>query len=163
MKRLIAIIMTIAMLFSFVPALADVDLSDMTTDELIALHEQVQLMLFEQMKSVTVPQGIWLVGKDIPAGTYLIRCADLGRSEKSLRLCYLLWGTQEPNVYGVFPNNSSLGSILIYNPNSEHYVEGQTSEFILTLEEGYYISVDSSNNRAVFYQYTGTPSFSFDW
>lgn len=161
MKRMIPLIL--AILLAITPALAEIDLSSMTLDELIELHEQVQLALFEQAKSVTVPQGTWLVGKDIPAGTYLLRCADMGNTDSSLRLCYVRWGTKMPNSYGSFPDKSEIGNVILYNPNSSHYEEGQIEEYVVTFEEGWYVFISSNNNRAVFSQYTGTPSFTFDW
>ena len=134
----------------------------MTLEELIDLHEQLNLILFEQAKSVTVPQGTWQVGKDIPAGTYIIKCADINHEDIYFRRCCLKWGSEKPVKNGSFDSKSELGWVDIFNPNSSHYKEGQLTEFILTLEDGMFVYIDEQNNKAVFYQYTG-PSFTFDW
>ncbi len=161
MKRITALIAALLLLAS--TAVAEIDLSGMTLEEMIELHEQIQLALFEQAKSVVVPQGIWLVGKDIPAGTYLIRCADLSRSESSMRFCTFKWGTTKPDDLGFFEGKTQIGLVSLYNPNNSHYIEGQTSELVVELEDGMYVYIGKINNRVEFFQYTGTPSFSFDW
>ena len=70
MKKLIAIILILC-LFPVI-ALADVDLASMSFDELrslqIALNEEI--VTRPEWKEVTVPGGTWIVGKDIPAGSY---------------------------------------------------------------------------------------------
>ena len=160
MKRISALIAALLILAS--TAIAEMDLSGMTLDELVELHEQLNLILFEQAKSVTIPQGIWLVGKDIPAGTYLIRCADLGRDSTDMRYCLIRWGKSKPTDEGKFEGNDRLGDISIYNPNNKKYQEGGVIEYIATFENGMYIFIMGIHNKAVFYQYTG-PNFTFDW
>lgn len=59
-------------------ACADVDLSGMTFDELVALKEKIDIAIWnsEEWQEVTVPQGVWIVGEDIPAGHWTIKAAD---------------------------------------------------------------------------------------
>ncbi len=50
-------------------------LSDLSLSELIELKEKVNAAILEndEIKEVTVPEGTWIVGKDIPAGHWTIR------------------------------------------------------------------------------------------
>lgn len=73
MKKLITIILILALIL---PAAAGAsDPNEMSFDELKELNKTVQLLLFEKgalTDGVLVPPGIYMVGEDIPAGTYRI-------------------------------------------------------------------------------------------
>ena len=71
MKKLLCIIMILCMIP--VISLAD-DLASMSYDDLIKLSRQVtaEIMNRPEWKEVTVPGGTWIVGEDIPVGTYSI-------------------------------------------------------------------------------------------
>ena len=74
MKKLITVILILAMLLP-VAAMADLpDISALTEAELIELNHQIQLMLFSQklVDGVTVPAGEYIVGEDIPEGVYRV-------------------------------------------------------------------------------------------
>ncbi len=61
------------------PSRADgVDLSDMSFDELVALRDQIDMAIWSsaEWQEVEVPEGIYQVGKDIPAGHWSIRPID---------------------------------------------------------------------------------------
>ena len=75
MKRIAAFVSAILLLFSY--ALADINLSSMTLEELIALKQQIGLEILSrpEIKSVTVPIGVWKVGEDIPEGHWNISTA----------------------------------------------------------------------------------------
>lgn len=72
MKRIVSLIL-IAMLLA-APALAGIDLSGMTFDELIELQKQVTAALWasDGWQEVTVPAGYYEVGTDIPAGRWTL-------------------------------------------------------------------------------------------
>ena len=78
MKRTIALLLILVCVAA--TAAADTDLSSMTFDELVALNKAVvmEIMTRPEWKEVTVPGGTWIVGKDIPAGTYSITPTDSG-------------------------------------------------------------------------------------
>ena len=73
MKRLITIILILALLLP-AAALADVDLSGMTYEELVILKDRINLAMWnsQEWQEVTVPAGVWEVGKDIPEGHWTI-------------------------------------------------------------------------------------------
>ena len=75
MKRFISLLF--ALVFAVSVAAADLDLSGMKYDELIALQRQLvaEIMSRPEWKEVTVPAGKWEIGEDIPAGKYSITAA----------------------------------------------------------------------------------------
>jgi hypothetical protein len=76
MKKIIILFAAVCMI---VPAIAcaDIDLSAMSFDELIELKAQIiaEIMSRDDFKEITVPAGKYVVGEDIPAGTYTISCS----------------------------------------------------------------------------------------
>ena len=76
MKRTFCIILAFVLLITIAPsAFADVDLSGMSFDELVALKDQINLALWNSAdwQEVTVPQGLYKVGSDIPAGKWTVK------------------------------------------------------------------------------------------
>ena len=72
MKKLITILLILSLAL---PALALADLPDiscLSVDELLELNHQIQLRLFSEklIEGVDVPEGQYIVGEDIPSGTY---------------------------------------------------------------------------------------------
>ena len=153
MKRIIAILLATA-LFS-ATAIA-VDLSSFSFEELISLRDECQLEMMKrtEWQEVVVPQGIWEVGKQIPAGIWVVKCYDAGRNDISMEECVIFWGVGYPDDGLYWSYDKSIGKAYIYNPENRFY-QGQTSEYIIKLEEGYFISIPSTCNKAVFSPYTG--------
>ena len=73
MKKLFLFILACALLLAG-SAAADVDLSGMSFEELMALRDQLNLAIWNSREwdTVTVPSGIWQVGRDIPAGHWAV-------------------------------------------------------------------------------------------
>ena len=74
MKRIIACLLFVAIMLSIPFALADVDLSGMSFDELIDLQSQLtsEILSRSEWKEIRVPVGTYEVGVDIPAGAYTV-------------------------------------------------------------------------------------------
>jgi hypothetical protein len=74
MKRLFCLLFV---LFLFpVVSLADLpDISGLSFDELVQLKDQINLAMWnsQQWQEVTVPAGVYTVGKDIPEGYWTIK------------------------------------------------------------------------------------------
>ena len=72
MKRLFAIVMAAVMLFSIPAFAADLDLSGMTTEELVALQDSIQTELNSRgyNKNDEIATGVFVVGQDIRAGIF---------------------------------------------------------------------------------------------
>lgn len=76
MKRLFVALVLVTMIMS--TALAEgVDLASMTTDDLIQLRQQItdeiSLRVADPNDEQLVPEGIYVVGKDIKAGKYVLK------------------------------------------------------------------------------------------
>ena len=72
MKKLITIILAVALILP-IAARADLpDISGLTNEELKELNNQIQLRLFSEklVNGVEVPAGEYIVGQDIPADIY---------------------------------------------------------------------------------------------
>ena len=75
MKKLIALLLALLL-----PAAALADMPDITGlsyDELVQLKDQINIAMWnsQEWQEVNVPEGVWLVGEDIPAGHWTIRAA----------------------------------------------------------------------------------------
>ena len=162
MKRFLCCLF--AIMFMTVFAIAeDIDLSGFTFEELAALRDRIQLemMTRDEWQEVTVPQGLWEVGVDIPAGTWTVKCADLGRRDYLLRECWIRWGIGKPETGTNWDYRNRKGDIEIYNPNSEDYRQGQVTSYDIELKEGYFVYIHPQYNKAVFTPYHGKPSLGF--
>lgn len=151
MKRVFSLILCIAV-FSFCAiAYADVDLSGMSFDELVALKDKINLAIWnsEEWQEVTVPQGVWEVGADIPAGKWTIT-APSGNTTAIFIGSHLTDGGSDVNYeYGD----------IIYSPTALFYSEGSKTEYTVDLYAGQYISITISS--AVFSPYSGKPALGF--
>ena len=78
MKRFLIIYIVFALIISTIPAYADIDLSGVSYDELIALKDQIYAAIWNsgEWKEAIVPAGVYVVGENIPAGQYTIEMAD---------------------------------------------------------------------------------------
>lgn len=79
MKKFVAVISILALLFCHVSAFAEgIDLENMETQELIDLQAEIQKLLLERdpMNNAILYPGDYLVGEDIEAGSYLIQSID---------------------------------------------------------------------------------------
>ena len=77
MKKLLIVLLTLMLLLPTI-AVAEVNLSGMTYDELVSLKDQINLAIWssDEWQEVSVPAGVYTVGVDIPAGKWTIKAAD---------------------------------------------------------------------------------------
>ena len=158
MKKLLTTSLILILLCTV--AHADFDLSALSFAELAELSKasQLEMMKRDEWQEVTVPQGNYRVGVDIPAGKWLIKCKDVGRTNYLMLLCEISWGTSMPENGRVgWPNK---GDVRIYNPDNEDY-DGQVTEFVIDLEDGDWVAIHPQYNAAVFMPYTGNTGLGF--
>lgn len=131
------------------------DLSGMTFNELVALKDKINLAIWQsaEWQEVEVPQGVWVVGEDIPAGKWTIKPQD----EHSV---FVYWG-DKLNEAGT---NVAYSTIYEYevltSKNNKYYSEAyDLTEVSWDLKDGHYIVVD--DGIAVFTPYSGKPSLRF--
>ena len=77
MKKLISLLLALILTFPAI-AMADLpDISGLSYDELVQLKDQINLAMWnsQEWQEVTVPAGVWEVGKDIPEGHWTIKPA----------------------------------------------------------------------------------------
>ena len=165
MKKLLCFVIAISVALSCTLGLCEetIDLSGLNYDELVALKDRINLAIWnsEDWQEVIVPQGVWKVGEDIPAGTWTVRCLDIGRDDWRMRECDLSWGEQLASNGQSIEYKGRYDSARIFNVNSEQYYEGAITEYTFTVEDGDYIVIDNDYNKAVFTPYAGKPSLGF--
>lgn len=139
------------------------DLSGMSYEELVELKDQINLAIWEseEWEEVTVPQGTWIVGEDIPVGHWTVKCADVDRKAANLSHCSVSWGYLDDNGEMEKGSGSYHGYALINNPNSEKYKSGANTEETIELKEGMAVVIDSYFAPAVFSPYSGKQSLGF--
>lgn len=154
MKKVITIIMiTLAMLCMAAQA-ESVDLSGLSFQELAALRDRAQMEMMQRdaWQEVTVPQGVYQVGVQIPAGTWTVRCATGNYTE-------IDWGdTLKDNGQGVEYGNRYDWAV-VYNPSGSYYSAGDQTEYTFSVRDGEYIII--KDGMATFMPGGVTPSFTF--
>lgn len=79
MKKIVSVLLVVLLVLLCVPAMAEddgegkLDLSSKTVDELLNLQDAVSKALYQKGEMVILPTGIYVVGRDIAAGNYLIK------------------------------------------------------------------------------------------
>lgn len=157
MKRMLAVILTAVLLLSFVPAVADVDLSGMTIEELIVLKQQINYEISKrpEIKSVTVPIGVWKIGEDIPAGHWSITTAEGYTFDWSMVLyCSELNETGKDGI-----RRGAYYEDMVKCPGSGAYTDNTSID--IDMKEGMYVII--SHAPVVFTPFTGKPDLGFDW
>ena len=155
MKKLLTIILILALA---VPAAAFADLPDISNlsyDELVQLKDSINLAMWnsQEWQEVTVPQGIWIVGEDIPAGTWTVKCATDSFSVVSFGDTLNEMGTDiEYTQYYHYET--------ITSPDSNIYEKDKDiTEYTSTVKDGDYIKIEYSS--VIFMPDTGKPSLGF--
>lgn len=98
MKKFIS--MVLALLCLALPAMAEeTDLSGMDLPMLLKLHEQLDAAIQEQvdclLDSNNIFQGVYVVGKDIKPGYYLVTCIIDSEDEGNFDFFYELYDSEE--------------------------------------------------------------------
>ena len=107
MKKFIAL--ALAMLCLALPAMAEeVDLSGMDLAALLSLHEQLDAAIQDQVECLmdenNIFQGVYVVGKDIKSGYYLVTCIIDSEDDGDFDFFYELYDSEE--TYS--PHNRSM-------------------------------------------------------
>ena len=158
MKRILCLLSVLV--FTLAPvALADdsIDLSGMTYAELIALKNKINFAIWnsQEWQEVTVPQGVWKVGEDIPAGHWTVICADGWRNTE------INWGEKlSENGESIYWSGRYSVYNTIYNPYHSWYEIGDgITEYSFEVRNGDYIVV--KDGSCVFMPYVGKPNLGF--
>ena len=153
MKRIIAFVIAMLVALTLVPTCyADLDLSGLSYDELVALKDKINLAIWdsEEWQEVEVPQGVWAVGEDIPAGKWTIKALPGGDT-------YIKIGLEVKD--GGNDVNSRTTQRIKDEGHSYYDSKSDITSWTYDFTEGQYVKVD--NGPAVFTPYSGKPTLGF--
>ena len=156
MKKLLSVALVLCLLAPCVCA-ESIDLSGLSVADLAALRDrcQMEMMKREEWQEVTVPVGVWEIGKDIPDGHWSITASKKGSyGWGSIIYCDKLDATEK--------KADRRGSSFYYYdqvkyPGSDASVEAETIDIVL--KSGGYLIIEFS--AMVFTPYTGKPDLGF--
>ena len=134
------------------PVITDIGLKGKNYDELVALKDQINMAIWNsaEWQEVEVPQGVWEVGADIPAGKWTILPGASGNT-------YIKIGTE---IKDGSTDVSSSSSAVIRNDNYKYYKpESDLTSWTYDFKNGEYVKIDYG--PAVFTPYAGKPSLGF--
>lgn len=159
MKKMLCIVFSLVLILPSL-GLAEIDLSSLSFDDLVYLRQRIyqELITRPEWKEVTVPQGIWEVGVDIPAGHWIISAAPgegayvkigtvLTNTLKSIDQFYSM---ADSYYFSQIVRSSSSPS---YNPSAD------LESFDIDLIKGAFVQIEWAS--VVFTPYTGKPSLGF--
>ena len=153
MKRILSFVLCLLIIISLpVICFADIDLSGMSYDELVALKDQINIAIWnsEEWQEVDVPQGVWIVGEDIPAGKWTITT----KPESSVMI-----SIGNSTVYDG-TTVSAFAVEVVYSPDAYFFDENSdATSWTVELEDGQFVGIE--DGIAIFSPYSGKPSLGF--
>ena len=156
MKHIVALFLILVFFVSGAFA-ESINLDGLTYSELVALKDRINLAIWEsdEWQEVTVPQGVWKVGEDIPAGHWTVKCAS------DCRFTWIQWGEYlEPNGEEIAYEGLYVGLHSVYNPDHKYFEIGDgATEYSFEVCDGQYIVIEEA--PAIFMPYAGKPSLGF--
>ena len=156
MKRIASLFLILA-LFIPVAFAESINLDGLSYSELVNLKDRINLAIWEsdEWQEVTVPQGVWIVGEDIPAGHWTVKCASEWRST------WIKWGEYlDPNGEEIAFKGLYGDKHYVYNPDHKYFeVDDGVTEYSFKVSDGQYIVIEEA--PAVFMPYAGKPSLGF--
>ncbi len=146
MKKVTLVLLVFSLLLIPLISFAEVDISGLSFDELLELREKITNALWksEEWKEVVVPEGTYLIGRDIPAGHWTI-APHPDNSNVTGKGIYIKIG-KYLKENGVDVDTSKAGN---FSTNIGRDIEN----YSLELQDGYYIQI--SNGKAVFSRFIG--------
>lgn len=157
MKKIVAIFLAILIVILSSIAFADTpDISSLSFDELVELVNKAQMLMMKSDKwqEVEVPEGTYLIGRDIPEGHWTISVVP-----KFAQQIFLYWGDKvKENGQGIDFSSSFRTTADIVSENYVFGAEGKTLSVSWELKDGQYICIE--NGSVIFTPFAGN-SFSF--
>jgi len=157
MKRMLIVLFVLLLcLAPIADAETPFDLSGMSYEELVALKDQINLAMWnsQEWQEVIVPQGVWKVGEDIPAGHWTISALSANTTVK--------YGTKlDKSGKDISYKSEFSYSQMMHNPESVVHFEPNydVSQIDLELIEGAYVIV--KGGKVAFTPYQGKPDLGF--
>ena len=156
MKKLICALLAVVLVGCLIlPACAEsIDLSALTWEELLELKAAItrEQLSRDEWQEVDVPQGVYKVGEDIPAGKWTVT-SRYGTSS-TISWCKNLDDSgHDVDIWGTYDMAN------VKNPESKWTDKGDRLEYTFDAIDGYYIIIDI--NTATFRPFTGKPELGF--
>ena len=153
MKKLLTVILILAMILP-AAALADLpDISGLSYDELVQLKDQINFAMWnsQEWQEVTVPAGTWKIGEDIPVGHWSITI--VGHGLTSVYYCEKVDELGEPVCWGAKYVRKDLASedFNAFNETYPHILD-------FDMQDGWYVYFTKD---VIFTPYTGKPDLGF--
>lgn len=159
MKKFLAVVFIVCFIgMAGAVVAAEIDLSGMSFEELVALRGQVDLALWatEEWQEVDVPEGVYEVGVDIPAGHWTITAGEATWP-------YVYWGTELDEIgRGIKDYDATLFYKLLMHPDHsafKDYGKEYPPLVDLKLTENTYVVIE--DGFVVFSPFTGKPALGF--
>ena len=154
MKKTIAILFVVLLCFGLFAE--SIDLSKMSFEELVQLREQINIAIWnsKEWQEVTVPAGVWEVGKDIPAGHWTVKLSNQEQSYSQFS-----WGDYLDDSKTEVAYKGKYDHVLIQGAKSRIYKDGDLIEYSFEIVEGQWIVIDDKS--VIFTPYIGKTSFGF--
>lgn len=153
MKKFTCILLLVALMGCLVlPACAEeIDLTALTWEELLELKSAITLeqLTRDEWEEVEVPQGVYKVGEDIPAGKWTITC-------KTGRSCYFEFGEALREDGHSVSWRGTHDLVYIYKDAGS---DGKQTEYTFEAKDGHYIIINDA--PATFTPFTGTQDLGF--
>lgn len=146
MRRFHSFALALVLLLVPLASMAEIDLSGLSFDELIALREKITEVLWEsdEWKETVVPEGTYLIGRDIPAGHWTIK-PHPDNSNVAGKGIYIKIG-KYLKENGIDVDTTKAGN---FSTNIGRDIES----YSLELQNDYYIQI--SNGKALFTRFIG--------
>lgn len=155
MKRVI-VLAVVLMLVGAIAMSEGIDLTGMSYDELVVLREQINLAIWEseEWEEVTVPQGTWIVGEDIPSGHWTVE------AYPGSTTLIKVGDTLQDNGKDVMSYTQRFFDAYIVSPTYKNYKNGEDKTTIdFEFLDGDYVQIKSGS--AVFKPFSGKPDLGF--
>ena len=154
MKRTLCIILVVASFLCSCALAESIDLSSMSIEELAAPRDRclMEIMKSDKWQEVTVPQGVWKIGTDIPAGHWTLR---MSKDAKSV-WCGLTYCSKLDDTGLDADWSGTMHYEQLARPGSDYPAAAQLD---IELKEGMYLII--GNTEVVFSPYTGKPDLGF--
>ena len=152
MKRFFCILFALVLLP--VVSFADIpDISGLSFDELVELKNEIALAMWncQEWQEVTVPEGTYEIGKDIPAGHWTMRTAGHG-------YFYIYYFDTLDEFGKKFAPLSKHITQSIASEDFHGFNEEYCTEYDLDMKEGWYVYL---GGKTIFTPYNGKPDLGF--
>ena len=119
-------------------AVAGIDISGLSNEELVELKEEIDHKLSDNIETDTINPGVYIVGKDIKAGTYELSSKAIELEDMTLVYVY----NSKEDYDNDIDNYSLSYQVGTWNPDSSNPDEYHSVS--VTLEEGNVISIEDN-------------------